>query len=253
MTGFFLLIFVLALNLWIWKIFSAQFVIGAILIISSILLYISVTKNSSRVFIFFLILLLVLLFYQYRFTESYSLTNLDNDEQRVQSQRLKEYPPIHIQILNRHIWFLGEDFFEERNEFLVFTRMSRNFIDNLDINKYFFGGYPRQMAAKIDFEKFPFIFLPFFVIGLIISIKKQNIKYFLLIYLLLLLTSFIGNRNKLGLFSMFPFFVLFIVLGVQFAYQYIRNWGARKTFVISTFFLVLASLSFVQQIIYEQF
>lgn len=252
MSGYFLLIFVLVLNLWIWKIFSAQFVIGAILFISSILLYISVSKNSSKAFIFFLISFLALIFYQYKFTESYSLINLDNDEQRVQSQRLKEYPPIHIQILNRHIWFLGENFFEKRIEFLVLTRMSRNFIDNLDINRYFFGGYPRQMASKIDFEKFPFIFLPFFIVGLIISIRKQNTKYFLLIFILLLLASFIGNKNKLGLFSIFPFLVLFIVLGVQFAYQYIRNWEARKTLAISTFFLVLVLLSFVQQIIYER-
>lgn len=249
MLGFFLVAFISLFNFWIWRIFSTNFALGLILFISSIIFYFSVLKNSLRVFIFLLVPFLIILFYQYKLTENYDLTYLDNDEQRVQAQRLKEYPLIHLQMLNKNLWIKGENFFEKRKEFLIFMRMNSNFIENLDINRYFFGGYPRQMALKVDFEKFPFIFLPFFILGVLISIKKKNIRIFLPIAISFLLSSYIGNKNKLGLFSLFPFFILFITLGVQKFYQFMRGRGWGKIFIIT--FTIFTLFAFFQQIIYE--
>lgn len=248
MSGFILLIFVLIFNLWIWKISSSNILLALIIFITSILLYLYYFTKEVKILAVFVLFFLTVLIYQITLSDSYDLVYLDNDEQRIQSQRFKEYPPVHLQILNRHIWIKAENFFEKRKEFLAYTRFTQNFIDNLDINRYFFGGYPRQKPVRIDFEKFPVIFLPFFIIGFFISFKKKNLWIFLLIFLTVSLSAYLGNKNRLGLFAAFPFFVLLIVLGLQSTYAYIKHWRYKKTILVS--FFVLAILTFIQQIIY---
>lgn len=250
MPRFILLIFVLTFNLWIWKIFSSNIPLALVIFVTSVLLHLYFFNKGVKTLVLFLAFFLTVLFYQVTLSYSYDPAYLDNDEQRIQSQRFKEYPPIHLQILNRHVWIKAENFFEKRGEFLVYTRITQNFIDNLDINRYFFGGYPRQKPERIDFEKFPVTFLPFFIIGFFIIFNKKNIWIFLLILLAVSFSAYLGNKNKLGLFAAFPFFVLLIVLGLQSAYVYIKHWHFKKTILVS--FFVLAILTFIQQIIYER-
>ena len=144
-------------NFWIWRILTTNIFIGILLILTTYTLY-----HKKRVF---WLLLFLLLLTQLKTTPKTSFIYRDNDEQRIVQMRLREYPYDLTRV--GHI-------IEERNEALVFFRIRENIFQNLDINYFFFAGFPRQTVGLAEFEKFPYILLPFFVIGLVSSIKKRE-------------------------------------------------------------------------------
>ena len=127
---------------------------------------------------------------------------------------------------------------------IALSRLEENLFTDLDLNRYFFGGFPRNKPE--DFEKFPYVYLPIFLIGIYASLKKGTPKElgFLLVMSLLLL-AFIGNDNKLGPFILFPFFVLSIFKGFMFLEKMINK---GKLFYLLAIIMVM--LVFVLQISY---
>lgn len=80
---------------------------------------------------------------------------------------------------------------------------------------YFFSNHPRERSGYREFEKFQYILLPFFVLGLCALIKNKN--YFLLMVLFIpgiVVFTLFGNRGELGPFLFFPFFAASIVQGL---------------------------------------
>lgn len=190
---------VLLANSWIYKITLANFFVGALVITTTILLY----KGSRFAFLFFLPLLI----FQITITQKSSLTNIANDDRRLIDLRLRAYP---VSVLRVGHWL------EERKESIALGRVSKNFFENLDSNLYFFANHPRERIGIKEFEKFHFIFLPFFLAGLFDLIKTGQWALPVLSFLIpLSVLSFIGNQNILGPFSVFPFFAICITTGVK--------------------------------------
>ena len=196
---------ILFANIWIWKIFSFNFFIFLFVIIASILLYQDfpkkkVTKKSIVVFVLLLII-------QYLTTDKVSLTNISNYDRYIIDTRLKVYPPDKVR--------LGH-FLEEKPVMLVARRIKSNFFDLLDPGLYFFASNPRQRVGFNEFEKFPYILLPFFVIGMFRVFKKENLKLLVLTLLVpVSILSIIGTNNPLGPFVVFPFLVVVITSAFQ--------------------------------------
>jgi hypothetical protein len=203
-------------NIWIWRIFSFNIFLGLLVLATSVFLYL-----SKRIFLVLLILLLV---FQWRTTSKTSLVDLSNDEIRIQHIRLKEYPGS----LN----FLG-NWFEERKEFRALVRINRNFFETIDPNLYFFANHPRERVGITEFEKFPYIFLPFFIYGLFLSVKKHRELALILSFALpIFLISLIGHKNPLGPFAMFPFISFVCALGLGKVYQPSLKIGGLIIFVL---------------------
>jgi len=188
-------------NPWIWKILTTNIFIGILLLITTYSLY-----QRKK---YFWLLLFFLLLAQLKITPRANLIYRDNDDQRIVQMRLRAYPYDLTRV--GHI-------IEERNELISIFRIRENIFQNLDINHFFFAGFPRQTVGISEFEKFPFILLPFFVAGLVSLIKERKVDSLYLgsFFIPLAILGIIGNRSLMGPFSLFPFFVVSITAGFGF-------------------------------------
>lgn len=211
-------------NLWIYKVFAVNFILGILILLATILLI----KRSK----FFLLFLFPILVFQVQTTNKTSLTEISNDDRRIIDMRLRSYP---YKFLRLGYWL------EERKESIMFNRVTTDLFENLDPNLYFFANSPRQRVGIKEFEKFPYIILPFFLLGVFELVSKRNKLFWLISFLIpLAILSIIGNKDNLGPFSLFPFFVVSI------------NEGLKKLQTkYSKIFIVVLILVLVQIISYE--
>src|SRR3989344_3878596 len=134
-------IFSLIANLWVYKIFLTNSILGILIVTSSILL-------SNRKFWLFLFSFIPILLIQVSTTQRASLTEIGNDDRREIDLRLRAYPPSFLRV---GYWL------EERKESIAFWRLGNNLFENLDPNLYFFANNPRQRVGIKEFEKFPYL------------------------------------------------------------------------------------------------
>lgn len=189
----------LLVNLWIYKIFTVNFLLGILILLATIFLF----TNKK----YFLLFFIPILFFQIQTTNKTSLMEISNDDRRIIDMRLRAYPP---KLLRLGYWL------EERKESIILNRITTNLFENLDPNLYFFSNHPGQRVGIKEFEKFPYILLPFFLLGMFNLIKKKNMMFWSMSFLVpLMILSMIGNKNNLGPFSLFPFFVVSVNEGLK--------------------------------------
>lgn len=237
-----LITFFIFSNSWIYRIIKENFAIGLLVITASFL--IGRFWDSENSFKVILISLAVLILFQYQTTQPQSLTILENDEQRVQQERIRGYPPTYIDLYFKVVWLKPAEWIEKNNYVIALSKVEQNIFENLDLNKYFFGGSPRNKPD--DFEKFPFFLLPLFILGIFGIVREE--KYMILGILLILplgLLTYIGNKNSLGPFVLFPFFIFLFAAGAKFLGAHAKN---KKLLFLSLVTLIL--LGFILQISY---
>lgn len=208
-TRIFCFVFVLFCTLWFWRVVRTNIWLGALILITSFLLFVATKDQKKIIKSTLLILFAILLVFQAKTKPRQNLTYLDNDQQRVQQQRLNEYPPVYLEISGAKIWIPIAHWLEGRKETITFYRVRKNFFELLDPNLYFFANHPRERVGSKEFEIFPFFFLPFFAHGLALWIKNKTSYFkwgFAIIPIVFL--SFWGHRSALGPFSLLPFFIV---------------------------------------------
>lgn len=243
------LIIVLVFNLWLWRIFTFNILIGLLVLVTSLLLFL-VFEGKKKLLKPFFILFLVVLLFQWKTTDVQDLTYLDNDQQRLQQQRLKEYPPVYLKVGSKTLWLPLAHWFEGRKESIAFFRISNNFFETIDPNLYFFANHPRARIGIQEFEKFPYLFYPFFFYGVFLLVKRKDFKLISLSFLIpLALISLIGHKNPIGPFALFPFTASSLAVGISDLYKktVLKNKHKKSILVIS--FVVLL-LVFLQNISY---
>lgn len=204
-------VFVLLGNFWIWRILSLNTPLSLLVIAVSIFLFLSLERKNQNYSVIFIVLFMLLLFFQWKTTSKVSLVELSNDEQRVQQMRLREYPPTRIPIAH---WFEG------REESIAFFRILENFSETIDPNLYFFTNHPRERIGIDEFKKFPYIFLPLFFYGLVLSVAERRKLVLGISFILpVVLVSIIGHKSQLGPFSLFPFLAVSITHGLELLFQ----------------------------------
>lgn len=232
-------------NLWIWKIFSLNILFGFFVILTTFFLYKTTFENRPpKTFILFFLLLLLL---QWFTTSKLSLTQLDNDEQRIQSMRLQEYPLVHISIFNKNLWLPVARWFEDRHESTALSRIQNNLSETLDPNLYFFANHPRERVGKNEFEKFPYLYFPFFIVGLFSVLTTKLNKIYLLFILPIILYSFTGSENKFSYFALFPLFVITISDGLNKFLEKIQTYHLLKiTFILFFVFVFIQTIGYAK-------
>lgn len=208
------LAFVLIFNLWIWKIFRLNVFVGFIVLVSSISLWLSINTGNKVYFYLSVVTFIFLLFLQWKTSFKNPLTYLNDNEKLQQMVRMRGYPPLRISILGKTFWIPAANWLEKRKETVVYYKVINNFSEIADLNIYFFANHPRERVGTVEFEKFPYLLLPLFLLGLL-NIKKKNIKELLLSLSPTLLVSLIGNSNPMGPFSLFPFIATYTSIGVS--------------------------------------
>lgn len=234
------LVVVLLLNLWTWRILSTNLLLGLVLISTTLCLSVLLVKPNKKLTGILAILGILLLILQWTTTKGVSLTNLTNDQIRVRDMRLREYPPIYFLPIAH--WFEG------RRESIAFFRLLNNFSEAVDPNLYFFANHPRERVGVKEFEKFPYIFLPAFLIGILILAERKK-KVFLLSFLLpFVVLTLKGGDHPLGPFTLFPAVSVATASGMKFFYD---GLGKKRIIVLVALILIIAVL--IQTLAYERF
>lgn len=96
---------------------------------------------------------------------------------------------------------------------LYFYKYQKNFFQGLDINYYFFANHPRERAGVKEYEKFPWVCLPVFLIGLFWQIKKKMFLLLFYFFSCLAIFSFF-NLDRFS-YLLFPFFVICFFFGFE--------------------------------------
>jgi len=237
------LLIVMALNLWIWKIFSISIPIALVVGGATVLLWLSIATTEKKFFFAAIGIFVVLLFLNYKTSSKNSLTFLNSSEKFHLLERLRAYPPTKISLGSKVLYIPMANWMEQRKETLVFYKLEGNLSEIIDPNLYFFANHPRERVGAKEFEKFPYIMLPLFVIGLL-SINRKNAKVFLLASSPFLLYAVIGNSNPMGPLALFPLITVSITLGLALV---IPN---KKVFIPG---IILFILTIIQTISYEKF
>lgn len=245
------LLIVLFGNLWIWKILSFNIPIATLTIIVTVLLLGSVSSKRKRSNVWLMIFFGLLLFFQFKTTDVQRLTYLNNDQQRIQQMRLREYPPVHFSFLGKTVWIPIAHWFEGRNESIAFFKISKNLSEVIDPNLYFFANHPRERVGIKEFGKFPYIFLPLFVYGVFLLIEKGERKLIALSFFIpVFILSFVGNKNPLGPFSLFPFISVSISVGLKKIYKRLQLAPRYLKNILTLGFVTLLLLIIVQMTAY---
>ena len=90
--------------------------------------------------------------------------------------RMRAYPPEFLK--------LGY-YLEKKPEILWLYEYHKRFFQYLDLNYYFFGNHPNARVGVTEIEKFPFIFLPFFIFGLYKLFLSKNYVFFVLLFVII--------------------------------------------------------------------
>ncbi len=110
-----------------------------------------------------------------------------------------------------------------------------NLSENLDLNNYFFGFAPRQI--RVDDQNlinFPFLSLPFFIIGLYYLNKNKNKKFILAISIAILISlSILTNYDRNDFISWVPM-SLIIIYGLNIFEEKIKT--SKNKYLIFTSF-----------------
>lgn len=220
------LVLIIAVNPWTLKILDRNVLILILVVAATICLYLVDQKfPKSKVLsaIFFTLLLL----FQYQDTQVTSLNLLDNDEQRVQSLRKSSYTSDfhYVRLL---IYKLNLRDYLEGDLNTISSRLQRNFFETIDPNIYFFAGHPRERVWAKDFEKFYFVFIIPFFIGLYKFLQQKNFFLKTVSILIILFLTLIGHKNNLGPFILYPIFTTIIYYGLIEIYLFLK---LRKRYV----------------------
>lgn len=199
------IIFVLIFNLWLIKIFSFNQFIGVIAVLASLTIYISCQLGKAIGFYISLFFMIFLMYFQYKTTTINSLISLNENERILQIERMRGYP--------RNLYRFA-NWLEQRKEIIAYYKIEDNFFESINPNKYFFANHPRERAGIVEYEKFPYAYLPFFILG-ILSARKKYLKILLLSLSPLVLLSIIGTNNHLDEFSMFPAIAVYSAMGLR--------------------------------------
>lgn len=247
MESVFILLALLA-NVWIWKIFLFSPTVFLVVLFATLLLLKLVTKMSALSFSFLVISLAVLTAYQVSPANISALTSLSNDQTRVRDTRMTEYPT--SEILGVHFWARMAPLYEQSNTVRFVSRYENKVLDLVDPNTYFFASHPRERVGMQEFEKFSYVMLPVFIVGLFELYKKQR-KLLAIFVLVILLFGFWNANTKIGPLVFFPFIAVSIYLGLKRSYVFVKKYKYHKLFIFG--YLTIFILSLIQIVSYGLF
>lgn len=206
-----ILLGIVFLNFWIWKIIVENINIAIIITILTFLLFQILTgKNFKVLSLTFIIVLFSILSFQILKT---------GFDKKIQTLKAED----NIKLNERHLYYsqeLGNLFLNRkvlnfyRNYSLSLYKYEQNLFSNLDLNLYFFASHPRERADVAEFEKFPMLFLPFFIIGTILLIYWGSNWAFIYLILASSMSAFITSVYPLGPILFFPFVSVSIAIGI---------------------------------------
>ncbi|MFH0937371.1 MAG: hypothetical protein V1808_03685 [Candidatus Daviesbacteria bacterium] len=136
-------------------------------------------------------------------------------EKHIFTYRKSELPIFIINVLNK-TKTINTALYIANEQSAMFYKFEQNLFRTIDLNLYFFGNHPRERPGIREFEKYSFLLLPFFLLGLYKLVISKIWWLFISLLVPLLVLSFVGQDNSIGPFSLFPFFTVTVSIGILF-------------------------------------
>jgi len=194
------------------------------------LTFIAICFDAKRTLVVFVV---VLCFIQLNHTKRADLYSISNDQKRLQDLRLSAYPPTRLPVA---YWL------EAKPVSVAVTRLQSNFFEAMDINLYFFASHPSERVGVKEFEKFPYILLPAFIIGAIAQFNRKKAVLAIAFLVPVFFVTRYGIDANGSAFALFPFVSYSIYLGLIKMLKNCKLLGA---------FIALYAVVLIQIISYE--
>lgn len=211
----YILLGVIFLNFWIWKIIREDPVIAILLITLTFLLFQLLIGRVFKILVLIIIVLFSIL--------SFIMLRSDFD------RSIQTFTPEdEVKLNDRHFYYareLGGLFLNRKvlnyykNYSLPVYKFEHNLFSNLDLNLYFFASHPRERAGAAEFEKYSFIFLPIFIIGVILLIYERSIWAAGYLVAATIVSAFVTSNYTLGPILFFPLINVIITLGIMYIFK----------------------------------
>lgn len=208
-----LLIFVLIFsNFWIFWIFEFNFIIGEIITVLTLLLFVNTFSKSTIInLVIFLLLAFAGLFLLMNYLNHNLLTTSEIGKIRIE-QRRNYYSQELGKLYGNKV---GIFYFDKLKPDI--SKIQTEFFSSLDWNIYF---SPKQL---LSYEKFPLIFSPFFIAGLLYFIYKSNKVITTYFIISLLITTFITLDSMIRYSLLFPFIMVCVGRGIILLNQKVKT------------------------------
>ena len=205
-------------NFWIWRVLKENIIVGIFLVILSLLLFNQVTKVQKKQLVALVIVFTILSIFILKSSFDQNIFITSAEEQSLQNTRHRFYAaelgPLFTNKLSLHFY---------KDVSWSINKLERNLFNNLDINLYFFGSHPRERAGIGEFDKYPWILLPFFLVGLFLEIKNRYIVIAIYLIAASLISMFSSLLYPLGPVLFFPLINAVIAHGLIYCFRQIKN------------------------------
>lgn len=206
-------------NLWVWRIFKENFIIGILLVILSFLLFKQViTKAQKGQLIVLIFILIIVVFLSLRVGFDKNISIISADEQLHQNSRHELYAVELGELFKNKV---SLRFYKDFSWSI--RKLERNLFYNLDLNLYFFSTHPRERAGIEEFEKYPWILLPFFIVGLFLVIQYNYLILGAYFILAAFTSMFLSPAYRLGPVLFFPLINVVIALGLIYFLRLVKQ------------------------------
>lgn len=167
--------------------------------------------------------------------------SLTNDEIRTRDERLSVYPADKLQI---------GYYLEQKREVIVARKIINNVIAEFDLNRYFFAGHPRERIGVDEYEKFPYILLPPFLVGVYEAVRKR--KYIFSLFIIpIFVNALNANNSHTNNISILPFIAGAIYLGLVQSIKLASSFKYKNyLYILFGIFFLLVALQVVSYEIY---
>lgn len=205
-------------NLWIWRIFKENLIIGILLVILSYLFFKQIiikAQYSQLIALIFIFTIVTFITLRVGFDKNIFVTS--PEEQAQQNARHGLYAVELGQLFKNKLSLNFYKYFSSS-----IHKLERNLFYNLDPNLYFFTSHPRERPGIGEFDKYPWILLPFFMAGLFLIIQYYPIVGIYFIWTAFI-SMFLNPTYSLGPALFFPLINVVIALGLIYFVQLVKK------------------------------
>lgn len=212
---------IIFLNPWWWIIAQRNLKVSILALALSIILVYFLSSKSKIIFLSFLALTSLLIIISLIQGFDKSIFRISATEEQQLNKRHEFYAHNLGKIYTNRISLSYYKFYS-----FSLLKLERNFFGNLDPNLYFFASHPRERSGIDEFKKYLFVFLPFFLIGLIFLIYTLRLKIIGYLIAISFISALISPAYILGPILFFPIINFMtaagLLLSLRFALKYIK-------------------------------
>lgn len=205
-------------NLWIWRIFKENFIVGILLIVLNLLLFKQVTtkvqKNQLLALTFIFLVISFIILKSGFDTSIFTISS----EERIQQNARHGFYSVELGHLFKNK--ISLQLYKHLDRPIY--KLQRNFFYNLDPNLYFFASHPRERAGIGEFEKYSWILLPLFIVGLFLVIRNY-LKVGIYLVSTAVISMFLTPTFYLGPILFFPLINIIVTLGLIYCLKNFKN------------------------------